>query len=199
MPHASHLVVDIPIVETARLRLRPHCIEDFSDCARMWSDANVTRYIRSTPFSAEETWSRLLRYIGHWILLGFGYWAIEEKRNGSLPGRGWICRLQTRHNAIARRRARDRLGVSFSCSWQGIRDRSSGRGHCLGGFALWQETHNLHNCSRERGLHPRCREMWVSGIPAHYLPRKFHTYICARPAVKLAQLFVILRTASLRL
>ena len=86
MPHASHLVVDIPIVETARLRRRPHCIEDFSDCARMWSDANVTRHIRSTPFSAEETWSRLLRYIGHWILLGFGYWVIEGKETGAFLG-----------------------------------------------------------------------------------------------------------------
>jgi RimJ/RimL family protein N-acetyltransferase len=52
----------------------------------MWSDANVTLYIRSNPFSAEETWSRLLRYIGHWILLGFGYWVIEQKETGTFLG-----------------------------------------------------------------------------------------------------------------
>jgi RimJ/RimL family protein N-acetyltransferase len=86
MPQASHLAVDIPILETARLRLRAHRIEDFPECARMWSDMNVTRHIRSTPFSAEESWSRVLRYIGHWALLGFGYWAIEQKETGTFLG-----------------------------------------------------------------------------------------------------------------
>src|SRR5262249_17039094 len=52
----------------------------------MWSDANVTRHIRSTPFSAEETWSRMLRYIGHWTLLGFGYWVIEQQETGAFLG-----------------------------------------------------------------------------------------------------------------
>jgi len=86
MPQASHLAVDIPILETARLRLRAHRIEDFPECTRMWSDPNVTRNIRSTPFSAEETWSRLLRYIGHWTLLGFGYWIIELRETGAFLG-----------------------------------------------------------------------------------------------------------------
>lgn len=86
MLQVSHVAVDIPIVETVRLRLRPHRSEDFPECARMWSDANVTRHIRSTPFSNEETWSRLLRYIGHWALLGFGYWVIEQKETGTFLG-----------------------------------------------------------------------------------------------------------------
>ena len=86
MTHASHLSVDIPVLETARLRLRGHRLEDFSDSARMWADPVVTRYIRSTPFTPEETWSRLLRYIGHWALQGFGYWAIEEKATGNFTG-----------------------------------------------------------------------------------------------------------------
>jgi len=85
MPQAFHLA-DIPTLETARLRLRAHRVEDFPECARMWSDPNVTRNIRSTPFSAEETWSRLLRYIGHWTLLGFGYWVIEQKETGTFLG-----------------------------------------------------------------------------------------------------------------
>jgi RimJ/RimL family protein N-acetyltransferase len=86
MPQASHLAVDVPILETARLRLRPHRVEDFPQSARMWSDPKVTQYIRSTPFTAEETWSRLLRYIGHWTLLRFGYWAIEQKETGTFVG-----------------------------------------------------------------------------------------------------------------
>lgn len=86
MPQAPHLADDIPVLETVRLRLRAHRLEDFPECARMWSDPNVTRNIRSTPFTAEETWSRLLRYIGHWNLLGFGYWVIEQKETRTFLG-----------------------------------------------------------------------------------------------------------------
>jgi RimJ/RimL family protein N-acetyltransferase len=28
----------------------------------------------------------LLRYVGHWALLGFGYWVVEEKTTGSFIG-----------------------------------------------------------------------------------------------------------------
>jgi len=86
MLYASQLSVDVPVLETGRLRLRLHRSADFPASARMWSDPIVTRYIRKVPFTQEETWSRLLRYIGHWSLLGFGYWAIEEKASGSFTG-----------------------------------------------------------------------------------------------------------------
>lgn len=86
MSHLSQLTVEVPVLETKRLVLRRHRIEDFSDSAAMWADPNVTRYIRENPFTPEETWTRLLRFIGHWALLGFGYWAIEEKHSGRFLG-----------------------------------------------------------------------------------------------------------------
>lgn len=52
----------------------------------MWSDPAVTRYIGGKPSSRQQTWSRLLTYAGHWRLLGFGYWAIEEKTTGRFIG-----------------------------------------------------------------------------------------------------------------
>lgn len=78
--------ISIPVVETARLRLRGHGLADFPACTALWSDAEVTRYIGGRPFTAEETWARLLRYVGHWSLLGFGFWAIEEKATGAFVG-----------------------------------------------------------------------------------------------------------------
>ena len=83
---AANLALDIPILETDRLRLRHHQISDFEESTRMWSDPNVTRYIRENPFTREETWTRLLRFLGHWALLGFGYWAVEEKPTGHYIG-----------------------------------------------------------------------------------------------------------------
>lgn len=66
--------------------MRGHRLEDFAHCAAMWADPVVTRFIGGRPFSEEESWAKLLRYVGHWSLLGFGYWAIEEKATGSFVG-----------------------------------------------------------------------------------------------------------------
>lgn len=52
----------------------------------MWADPIVTRYIGGKPFTEEESWTRLLRYVGHWALLGFGYWVVEEKATGNFVG-----------------------------------------------------------------------------------------------------------------
>lgn len=76
----------VPRVETDRLRLRAHRLEDFDDCLAMWSDAEVTRFIGGKPLSGEEVWARVLRYAGHWRMLGFGYWLIEEKSSGLFVG-----------------------------------------------------------------------------------------------------------------
>ena len=77
---------DIPIIETKRLRLRPHKLEDFIDCAAMWADPLVTRYIGGNPSSEQQAWARMLNYLGHWALMDFGYWAIEEKETGRYVG-----------------------------------------------------------------------------------------------------------------
>jgi RimJ/RimL family protein N-acetyltransferase len=77
---------EVPVIETERLRLRGPRPEDFDDCAAMWADPEVTRYIGGKPLSEEETWARMLRGVGHWAWRGFGYWVMEEKATGSFAG-----------------------------------------------------------------------------------------------------------------
>jgi RimJ/RimL family protein N-acetyltransferase len=77
---------EVPVIETARLRLRGHERADFEACKTLWSDPIVTRHIGGRPFSAEEVWTRLLRYVGHWAVMGFGFWAVEEKASGRFVG-----------------------------------------------------------------------------------------------------------------
>lgn len=77
---------DIPAIQTDRLKLRGHRIEDLPDVAALWADPAVTRYIGGKPLSREEAWARLLRYAGHWAWLGFGFWAVEEKATGNFVG-----------------------------------------------------------------------------------------------------------------
>ncbi|HEX7934029.1 MAG TPA: GNAT family N-acetyltransferase [Paraburkholderia sp.] len=75
-----------PILTTHRLTLSPHTRDDFLDSYAMWSDPDVIRYIGGKPFTREEVWARLLRYAGHWAMLGYGYWVIREKENGRFVG-----------------------------------------------------------------------------------------------------------------
>jgi RimJ/RimL family protein N-acetyltransferase len=75
-----------PSLETARLTFRGHTVADFDDCAALWSDPIVTRHIGGRPSTREDAWSRLLRYAGHWTLLGFGYWVVREKSSGRFVG-----------------------------------------------------------------------------------------------------------------
>jgi RimJ/RimL family protein N-acetyltransferase len=76
----------VPALETERLLLRAHRAADLADCTAMWADPAVTRHIGGRAFSREETWGKIVRYAGLWSLLGYGYWAIEEKQTGRFVG-----------------------------------------------------------------------------------------------------------------
>lgn len=80
--HRSAGIVNVPVVETGRLILRGHRLADFALLAAMWADPEVTRFIAPAPATAEEAWARFLRYAGHWAVMGYGYWAVQEKASG---------------------------------------------------------------------------------------------------------------------
>lgn len=73
-------------LETDRLWLRGHHLRDFQPMLQMWGDAEVTHFIGGKPSTRDEVWNRLLRYVGHWAVLGYGYWALEEKATGAFVG-----------------------------------------------------------------------------------------------------------------
>jgi RimJ/RimL family protein N-acetyltransferase len=84
----------VPTIETERLRLRGHRIDDHDAVAAMWADEQVTRFIGASPFSRQEAWARILRYRGLWALLGYGYWVVEEKQRGSFLGEVGFAEFQ---------------------------------------------------------------------------------------------------------
>jgi RimJ/RimL family protein N-acetyltransferase len=83
-----------PTLETERMRLRAHRLQDLDACVAMWADPIVTRHIGGKPFTREETWSKLMRYAGHWALMGFGYWAAEDKATGAFLGEGGFAEFR---------------------------------------------------------------------------------------------------------
>ena len=74
------------MLETERLLLRGHRVEDFDDSSAMWADPVVARYVGGKALSEEECWTKFLRYFGHWAVLRFGYWVVEEKGTGKFVG-----------------------------------------------------------------------------------------------------------------
>jgi len=83
-----------PTIVTERLRLRGHRVDDLPQCAAMWAEEGVTRFIGGKPLTEEETWLRMLRHVGHWSLLGFGYWVVEEKANGRFLGEAGLAEFR---------------------------------------------------------------------------------------------------------
>jgi RimJ/RimL family protein N-acetyltransferase len=86
MSTTSSPLKGIPELETDRLFLRSHKLADMPDCVSMWSDPVVTRYTIGEASTEQRTWLRFLSYQGLWTMLGFGYWAVEEKKSGKFIG-----------------------------------------------------------------------------------------------------------------
>jgi RimJ/RimL family protein N-acetyltransferase len=79
-------MLDIPVIETERLRLRGQTLADFDNSAALWADPDVTRFIGGRPSTREEAWGRFQRHAGHWALKGFGMWVVEDKATGDYVG-----------------------------------------------------------------------------------------------------------------
>ncbi|WDI31521.1 GNAT family N-acetyltransferase [Hyphococcus flavus] len=75
-----------PVVETDRLRLREYRLSDWSDVRDMWKHPDVTKFFGGKPAPDELSWTKFLRKAGHWLLLGYGYWAVEDKHSGAFIG-----------------------------------------------------------------------------------------------------------------
>lgn len=75
-----------PVIETERLIMRGLNVDAFPSIAEMWADPEVTRYVCGEPLNEEAAWSRFLRLAGHWLMMGYGYWLVEEKSTGDVIG-----------------------------------------------------------------------------------------------------------------
>ena len=78
--------MEAPELRTDRLTLRAQGVADFDAVARLWGDPQVVRYIDGKPHTPAASWARLLRQIGHWAALNYGYWAVTERETGAYLG-----------------------------------------------------------------------------------------------------------------
>ena len=78
-----------PTLETPRLLLRGWRPEDLAPYAAMMADAETVRFItrKGLPYSQSQTWGEIALLIGHWQLLGYGLFVVEERATGAFLGR----------------------------------------------------------------------------------------------------------------
>jgi len=82
------VAVDEIRLETERLILRKYRLSDFEDHFRLCADPDVMRYlVGGKPMSRLEAWRHMAFLVGHWELLGYGYFVAEEKASGRFVGR----------------------------------------------------------------------------------------------------------------
>lgn len=85
--------MNIPTLETARLRLRAFTLDDWDQYAEMYADESFVRFLSGKPLSKDEAWESMAIILGHWNLLGYGIWALECKATGRLIGRAGLFNL----------------------------------------------------------------------------------------------------------
>jgi RimJ/RimL family protein N-acetyltransferase len=79
----------IPTLTTGRLVLRPFAGDDLDAWADILSDEETSRFIGGVR-SREEAWEQIALYQGHWMLRGYGQWAVERRSDGALIGRAGL-------------------------------------------------------------------------------------------------------------
>lgn len=75
-----------PVLETARLILRPPRAEDFEAWAAAARDEHVMRHLGGVK-SRLEAWNHFLAAVGAWHILGFHAFSAIEKSSGRWVGR----------------------------------------------------------------------------------------------------------------
>jgi RimJ/RimL family protein N-acetyltransferase len=107
----------VPVLETPRLILRGYRMEDFPAFARIWMEPDVVRFITKKPQTEEESWGRFLRNIGHWSLMGKGFWLIEDKAAGEQLGQTGF--VEGKRAIVPSLRGEPEIGWSLKTSAQG--------------------------------------------------------------------------------
>jgi RimJ/RimL family protein N-acetyltransferase len=97
------------MIETPRLKLRLHTIEDFDFSHGLWNEAQVYQFISKKPSSVQQSWGRLYNYLGHWQLRGYGYFLIEERSSGRAIGEIGLADFQ--------RDLTPRLNLPYEAGW----------------------------------------------------------------------------------
>ena len=78
--------MDGPVIETARLVLRPQRPEDFEPWAAFMADEEATRYLGGAQ-ARSQAWRGFMSVAGAWAMSGYSMFSVVEKETGRWVGR----------------------------------------------------------------------------------------------------------------
>jgi len=76
-----------PELESDRLRFRMLRESDFPVIEKWCADINVMRFLGGKTMDTIQAWRHMAYQVGHWVLRGYGYYAVEDKSTGQFVGR----------------------------------------------------------------------------------------------------------------
>ena len=79
------MATTIPEIVTERLRLRPLRDADIDAYAAICADDEVMRWVGGT-MDRPTAWRHMAAVAGHWLLRGYGRWAVDVRATGELAG-----------------------------------------------------------------------------------------------------------------
>jgi [ribosomal protein S5]-alanine N-acetyltransferase len=79
--------MEIPTLETARLRLVPPAMRHFEAYAAIVADPAFVERLGLPPMTRNEAHRSLCAMVGHWQLLGWGNFLVEERDGERFVGR----------------------------------------------------------------------------------------------------------------
>jgi RimJ/RimL family protein N-acetyltransferase len=78
----------IPRLVSERLLLRPFRNADLDPYAAFW-ETEAARFVGG-PCGRADAWRKMAMYAGHWLLRGYGIWALEERASGAFVGQAGL-------------------------------------------------------------------------------------------------------------
>lgn len=133
----------LPVIDTARLHLRPARIEDFGTYAAIYGS---DRWVHDEPVTDEDIWLDFCQLVAGWLLRGIGLMGIEGRDRGLLGfvlinhehgdpelELGWMLTAAAEGQGIAHeaalalRQHADRLGLGPLVSYIGPPNQRSAR------------------------------------------------------------------------
>ncbi len=102
---------------------------DWDDYATICADAEVMRFIgEGAVQTRDQAWQSMAAFLGHWHLLGYGMWAVQQRDSGRLLGRvgfldrpgwpgfelGWLLGREHWGRGFAREAAAAALAHAFA-------------------------------------------------------------------------------------
>lgn len=78
------IAFEVPVLETQRLRMRAPSLDDVEAEAEFFATDRSKGV--GGPLRRDQVWRGQLTLIAHWLIRGYGFWGVEDRKTGEYYG-----------------------------------------------------------------------------------------------------------------